>query len=172
MTLCRPAKRAERASTPKSNHCSPLARSVQGAQMTNPSVAWLTHTRTHIYKHMHKKLLCDIRLETRVTHANETGPASSWQHSDILHSSTSLQKPKSFSPPSPVIVTLMERRSGNHLFSHTVRRTHNYSSHVCLSCSWKKPLAHKLQYCIWHLTLAIKKKTTHLQGHKVAFNPE
>lgn len=90
--------------------------------MTNPSVARLTHT--HAYKHMHTKLLCDTRLEARVTHANETGPASSRQRSVILHSSASLQKPKSFSPPSPVIVTLMERRTGNHLLSHTVGRNH------------------------------------------------
>lgn len=150
----------ERASTPESNHCSPLVRSVQGAWKTNPSVAWAVHTHTHIYKHMHTKLLCDTCLEACVTHANETGPASSRQHSVILHSSTSLQKPKSFSPPSPVILILMERRSGNHLFSHTVRRTHKPFSILYFSWSWKKPHIHKLQYCIWHLTLAMNKNSS------------
>ncbi len=100
-----------------------------------------THTHTHIYKHMHTKLLCDTRLEARVTHANETGPASSRQHSVILHSSASLQKPKSFSPPSPVIVILMERRSGNHLFSHTVRRTRT-PFYVSVSFSLLKKASH------------------------------
>lgn len=121
---------SERGLTPESNHCSPLAHSVQGAWMTNPSVEWLACT--HIHKHMCSELLCDTRLEARVTHANETDTASSQQHGDILHSSTSLQKPKSFSPPSPVIVTLMERRGGNHLFSHTVRRTHKPFLHMHL----------------------------------------
>lgn len=107
--------------------------------MTNPSVTWFTHTHTHL--HMHTKLLCDTRLEARVTHANETGPASSRQHSVILHNSASLRKLKSFSPPSPVIVTLMERRSGNHLFSHTVRRAkkkQNLSPYMFLFFSLRK----------------------------------
>ena len=92
-----------------------------GTTVTNPSEALLVHTRVHTltFINMHTKLLCDTRLEARVTHANERGPASSRKRSVILHSSTSLQKPKSFSPPSPVIATLMEWQSGNHLFFHT-----------------------------------------------------
>lgn len=44
---------SERASTPESNRCSPLARCVQGAWMTNPSVAWLAHTHTRTFTHTH-----------------------------------------------------------------------------------------------------------------------
>lgn len=98
--------------------------------MTNPSMTQLAHTHTHththryshIYKYMHTNLLCDTRLEAGVTHANETGPANRQQHDIILQSGAKLEKLKSFSPPSPVIVALMERRNGNHLFSHTVMR--------------------------------------------------
>lgn len=53
-----------------------------------------------------------------MTHANETAAASSRQRRVILGSSASLQKLKSFSPPSPVSAALKER-SGNHLLSHT-----------------------------------------------------
>lgn len=47
--------------------------------MTNPH----THTQAYIHKHAHAKLLCDIRREARVTHANEGGPASSRQRGVI-----------------------------------------------------------------------------------------
>lgn len=133
------------------------------------------HARAHIYKHVHAKLLCDTRLEARVTHANETGPASSQQHNVILHSSASLQKPKSFSPPSPVIVALMERRSGNHLFSHTVRKTHKpFSICVCfllLREKKKKSFMYTNSNIVsgtWHMQWT----KAHLQGHRVAFKQE
>lgn len=162
---------SERVSTPESNHCSLLARSIQGAWMTNPSVAWLARERAHFYKHMHAKLLCDTRLEARVTHANETGSASSRQHSVILHSSASLQKPKSFSPPSPVIVMLMERRSGSHLFSHTVRRTHKpFSTYVSFFSLKKKTLIYT-NFNIASGTWQMQWTKTHLQGQQVLFNP-
>lgn len=119
-----------------------------------------THTHAHAYKHMHTKLLCDTRLEARVTHANETGPASSRQRSVILHSSASLQKPKSFSPPSPVIVTLMERRSGNHLLSHTVGRNHKCFSFSRSGEEKKEPPMHKFQYWLWHLTHVMNKNSS------------
>lgn len=168
---------SEQRPAPESTHCSPPARCVQGALMTNPPVAWLAraHTHTHIYKHVHAKLLYDTRLEACVTHANETGPASSRQHNVILHSSASLQKPKSFSPPSPVIVTLMEGRSGNHLSPTQSGGLTNLSPYVSLSHSWKKKKKKHLPYTIsnivsgnWHMQWT----KTHLQGHRVPFNPE
>jgi len=124
----------------------------------------------HVYKHMQAKLLCDTRLEARVTHANETGPASSRQHSAILQCSTSLQKPKSFSPPSPVIVTLMERRSANHIFSHTVGKTHIcFSIWVSFSLLKKSLIYAKSNIAsgTWHMQWT----KTYLQGHRVLFNP-
>lgn len=124
---------------------------------------------THIYKHMCTKLLRDTRLEARVTHANETGPGSSRQRSVILHSGASVQKLKSFSPPSPVIVTPTERRSGNHLFSHTVRRTHK-PYYICMYfLILKKPSQTPILYLVRDIC---NERETHLQGHIVLFNPE
>lgn len=125
--------------------------------------------RTNIHKHKRAKLLRDTRLEAPVTHANETGPASSRQHGLILHCSASLQKPKSFSPPSPVIVTPMERRSGNHLFSHTVRGASQTTLHMRLFLALEKSLTNSnIVSGTWHMQWT----KTHLQGHRVLFNPE
>lgn len=142
-----------------------LCSSEQGSSQTS-AVPWLalfrehgwqillwhgspTRAHTHLQTHARKVIMWHPCLEARVTHANETGPASSRQHSVILHSSASLQKPKSFSPPSPISVTLMERRSGNHLFSHTVRRTHKPFS-LSVSFSLKKKKALHTQLPILH----------------------
>lgn len=98
--------------------------------MTNPS---LTHTHTHTNKahpQTYANLLCDTRLEAHVSHANETDPASSRQHVDVLHRRASLQKLKSFSPPSPVMVTVMGRRCAIILSPSHCKRIKNLS--LCL----------------------------------------
>lgn len=92
-----------------------------------------THTHTHTHKahpQTYANLLCDTRLEAHVSHANETDPASSRQHVDVLHRRASLQKLKSFSPPSPVMVTVMGRRCAIILSPTHCKRIKNLS--LCL----------------------------------------
>lgn len=105
-----------------------------------------THTHTYVQTHAHKVIMWHPPWGTCDTYANETGPASSRQHSVIRHSSTSLQKLKSFSPPSPVIVAI--------IFSPTQSGgLRNLSPYVFL-------FVFPWGYCICHLTHAMKENSS------------
>lgn len=134
------------------------------------------HMREHT--HPHAKLLCDIRLEARVSHANETDPASSRQHANVLHSGASLGKLKSFSPPSPVTVTVMEGRWAIILPSTHCKIQKPFPWDFFLlrfSSPWINKIS--LKYAISNTVVVnslphIYWRKTDLQGHWVLFNSD
>lgn len=155
-----PLSYSERGSTPVSNHCSPLTRSVLGAWMTNPSVAWLVRAPTHTYTNTCRQSYYVTPALRRVKHmltrqalpvASST-PLSSraahhyrnLSHFHLHHLSLSHwwreRVPIIFSPT----------QSGGLTFSPLYH---------LLSLPWKEKRhnIYKFPYCIWHPTHAASK---------------
>lgn len=168
LTLCRP-------SLAPSKGLSNIAKPLHSCgflflgSMDNKSFHGHVHTQTHMQTYY------VTRLEARVSHANETDPGCNKQHANVLHSRASLGKLKSFSPPSPVIVTLMERRITIILPPTHCKRIEKESLCVSFSSPWIKEIS--LKYTISNIVPvislpAIYWRKSHRQGHWVLFNSD
>lgn len=149
---------SEGGSTLESNHCSPAARSVQGAWMTNPSAEQLAHTQTFTntsvqsycatlaLRHMWHMLMRQA-LPVAGSTALSSAAAHHYRnqsHFHLHHLSSSHRWREG------VTIIFSPTQSGGGLANH--------SPYASRSCFKKKP--HKLQYGIWHPTHAVNKKSS------------
>lgn len=118
-------------------------------------------TNTHTHLHTYANLLCDTCLEGRVSHANETDPASSRQRTDVLHHITTKTE---------VIFTFItcHRHSDgekmcNLPFSHTLQKNEKPFP-LSVFASWIKKIWRKYKFPIsclsFHCHTTIEEKPT------------